>query len=347
MKITANQITFARIFLLPIPCALLLYGGIKAWWVAFFLYTALGITDTIDGILARKYGATRLGGLIDPVADKIFMASILIAFTGLGYFPWWGLALIFCRELLVTALRSSVAIRHGQVKLTTLAKLKTIIQMGGMGTFFWTMALPVPWLIGVSSFAGFCFLAPWVYLRLRGHKQPPFYLLPVGFAFVGVAMLGGLVEKETSLLIQALAIVGITLASAIEYLAASWRVFKKDGLTSFDITRIFWAVAYGFFALPVVGIYPEVFLPLLIGLSFELALGGLENVVTSEGGRLHNGWYLMTGTLATLFGVSSFLVAFAGIPMVFPLLAWVLAFGSALSFGVNFYRWRHLFAHAL
>jgi CDP-diacylglycerol--glycerol-3-phosphate 3-phosphatidyltransferase len=347
MRITANQITFARIFLLPIPCALLLFGGSTAWWVAFFLYTALGITDTIDGILARKYGATRLGGLIDPVADKIFMASILIAFTGLGYFPWWALSAIFCRELLVTALRSSVAVRHGQVKLTELAKLKTIIQMGGMGTFFWTMALPVPWLMAISGFAAICFFAPWVALRLRG-KNPPFYLLPVGCAFLSVVVLAALVSKETSLMLQAIAIVAITCASAIEYVAASWRMFKKDCLTSFDTTRIFWAISYGFLALPVVGYYPQVFLPLLIGLSFELALGGLENVVTSEGGRLQNGWYLLTGGLAAMFGISSFLAAlWWGTPVVLPALAWVLTLGSAVAFGVNFYRWRHLFAHAL
>ena len=115
-KITANLVTMARILLLPIPCAFLLYGGKLETWIAFFLYAILGATDFVDGAMARKEGPTKLGGLLDPVADKIFVASICLALVAIKLMPVWALIAILLRELFITALRSSVAYRDESIR---------------------------------------------------------------------------------------------------------------------------------------------------------------------------------------------------------------------------------------
>src|SRR6185503_323067 len=64
--VTANQVTFGRLCAIPLLCVLL-YGGHTAQLVALVLGIAVGFTDLLDGYLARKYGATVLGGLLDPI----------------------------------------------------------------------------------------------------------------------------------------------------------------------------------------------------------------------------------------------------------------------------------------
>jgi CDP-diacylglycerol--glycerol-3-phosphate 3-phosphatidyltransferase len=125
VRITANQVTMARIFLLPVPVYMLIYGETIQWWIAFGIFVILGATDFVDGWMARKEGPTRLGSLIDPVADKIFIAAIMLSMIAIGVFAPWIISVLLTRELLMTALRSSVAYRQQVFKTSLLAKLKT------------------------------------------------------------------------------------------------------------------------------------------------------------------------------------------------------------------------------
>src|SRR5262249_51252237 len=104
--ITANQVTFARLILLPIG-TWLLYRGVRGRWVALFAMTVVGCTDFVDGWLARRQGPTVLGGLMDPIADKVFVALIFLPAIDLGWLPWWMVTILFVREFVVTAARSS------------------------------------------------------------------------------------------------------------------------------------------------------------------------------------------------------------------------------------------------
>ena len=70
--ITANQVTLLRIVLLPLG-PYLLYGTVNEQWLALLFMTVLGCTDFVDGWLARRYGSTELGRLMDPIADKAFV----------------------------------------------------------------------------------------------------------------------------------------------------------------------------------------------------------------------------------------------------------------------------------
>ena len=102
MKITANMVTMTRIVLLPGPCALLLLDEVWAMWAALVTFTILGTTDFIDGIMARKEGPTKVGGLLDPVADKMMVAAIVFPLCARGIVPWWFVGVLLLRDVLMT-----------------------------------------------------------------------------------------------------------------------------------------------------------------------------------------------------------------------------------------------------
>ena len=131
MTLRANHLTILRVLLLPLPY-FLLYQGTLGRVAALVIFTALGITDYLDGLLARRHGATALGKLLDPIADKIFLAVIMVCLVDIDILPYWLVIPIFMRESLVAEIR-----RAGiTLEVTELAKLKTTIQMAASGLMF-------------------------------------------------------------------------------------------------------------------------------------------------------------------------------------------------------------------
>jgi len=128
MTIRANHITILRIALLPLPY-FLLYKGTLGRVAAILVFAVLGLTDYFDGVLARRYGVTPLGKLLDPIADKIFMAVIMVCLVDLQILPYWLVLPIFMRESLVAEIRGNGI----SLEVTELAKIKTAIQMGASG----------------------------------------------------------------------------------------------------------------------------------------------------------------------------------------------------------------------
>ncbi len=129
LKITPNRLTLLRIFLLPLPCVLL-FGGPEWKLTAVGLGSLLGLTDYLDGRLARRYGSSNLGRVLDPVADKIFVSVVYLLLTKLSYVPFWASASIVLREVVVTALRASGL---KDLKVWKLTKFKTTVQMTSAG----------------------------------------------------------------------------------------------------------------------------------------------------------------------------------------------------------------------
>src|SRR5258706_1194197 len=163
MRITANQVTLLRLLLIPIPCWLLYQGRTGQLW-ALGLATLLGCTDFIDGHLARKYGATVLGGLLDPIADKVFTAITFLPAVDLHWVPPWVVAALFVREFVVTALRSSYERRGQALKSTYLARYKTWAQMCGVGLL---MLLHIASATVNELVLATCAAAPLVFFLLR------------------------------------------------------------------------------------------------------------------------------------------------------------------------------------
>ncbi len=101
MKHVPNILTICRFVLIPFIVSEILY---KNFIVAFILLTISGITDVLDGMIARKYNfITNFGKLIDPVADKCTQIATLIALTNIHMIPQWILVVILSKEAVMIA----------------------------------------------------------------------------------------------------------------------------------------------------------------------------------------------------------------------------------------------------
>lgn len=94
-----NLISIARILLVgPVVWALL----DERSSLAMVLFAVAGISDAVDGFLAKHYHwESRLGGILDPLADKLLLIGTFLSLAWLGVIPWWLVALIVCRDLVV------------------------------------------------------------------------------------------------------------------------------------------------------------------------------------------------------------------------------------------------------
>jgi cardiolipin synthase (CMP-forming) len=99
-----NLFTLLRVLLTPFVAAAILQGSYLRALILFFL---AGISDIVDGLLARRLGeATRVGAYFDPIADKILLAVIYISLGVAHDIPWWMVALVFARDLLILGMAS-------------------------------------------------------------------------------------------------------------------------------------------------------------------------------------------------------------------------------------------------
>jgi CDP-diacylglycerol--glycerol-3-phosphate 3-phosphatidyltransferase len=201
-----NTLTWLRIFAIPLVVLLFYLPNSWADPAAGLLFAVAGITDSLDGYLARRMGLTsRLGAFLDPVADKLIVAVALVLLLSKEMPPIIipGLegidggratlregsvkvALVLCsiviigREIAISALREWMAEigQRGKVKVTRMAKLKTILQIVGLSCMLFRWNLPI----------------------LPGISLPVF---EIGFVLTVVAAV-------------------LTLLSAISYLRAAW-----------------------------------------------------------------------------------------------------------------------------
>lgn len=94
-----NLITICRLLLVPAVVYLIVTGEIL---IAFWLFAAAGISDAVDGFLAKRYGwVTDLGTYLDPLADKALLVSIFVALGILGELPIWLVFLVVSRDLFI------------------------------------------------------------------------------------------------------------------------------------------------------------------------------------------------------------------------------------------------------
>ena len=137
-----NILTYGRIAAVPVVVALLYWqsienGGLWLRWVALGIFIAAGVTDILDGYFARIWGQmSSLGRMLDPIADKLLVASCLLMLAAEEIIHGWSLlaaVIILCREILVSGLREYLAELRVGVPVTRLAKWKTIGQMVAVG----------------------------------------------------------------------------------------------------------------------------------------------------------------------------------------------------------------------
>ena len=125
-----NALTLFRIFLVPILVVVLLtkFDGKEFVGLAIFLIAA--ITDFLDGYLARRFKKiTRLGILLDPIADKLLVSAALISLVELKVAPAWMIVIIIGREFAVSGLRSIASQQGLAIPASPLGKGKMISQV--------------------------------------------------------------------------------------------------------------------------------------------------------------------------------------------------------------------------
>ena len=130
----ANMLTLARIFVVPIIVLVLYFPGKITCLVALILFVVACLTDYVDGFVARKYNqVTNVGKFMDPIADKILIAAVLVMLTELHWVPGWITIIIISREIVVTGLRAIAADQGKVIAADMLGKLKTVTQMFALG----------------------------------------------------------------------------------------------------------------------------------------------------------------------------------------------------------------------
>jgi len=133
LKKIPNILTIGRIIIVPFFVLAFYLPGFYGDLTACVLFVIASFTDFLDGMLARMMGEeSKLGELLDPIADKIIVATalILLVMTGtIKHYEVIAAIIILTREILISGLREFLA--RGQIKLpvTNLAKLKTFLQM--------------------------------------------------------------------------------------------------------------------------------------------------------------------------------------------------------------------------
>jgi len=172
-----NLLTLSRIFAVPLLVALLWWPGWQAGYgIAFALYCLMGITDYFDGYLARANGAvSRLGIFLDPIADKIMIAAVILMLVGTHDIEGLHLIaalVILLREIMVSGLREFLAPLSVSMPVSQLAKWKTALQLVAFGALILAGALPMElWIkaTGLAALWGAAVLTAitgWDYLRV-------------------------------------------------------------------------------------------------------------------------------------------------------------------------------------
>ena len=135
-----NLLTVLRLAAAPLTAGLVLYGEFA---MAFALFVFAGLSDAVDGYLAKRFGlATRLGRLLDPAADKALMLALFVTLAVLDRVPLWLAAAIITRDLLIVlGLVVALGLRAPiMVKPLTIGKLSTALQVIYIGVHLAALA---------------------------------------------------------------------------------------------------------------------------------------------------------------------------------------------------------------
>lgn len=172
-----NLLTYGRILAIPALVAILFWPR-DDWmrWLALGIYTVAAITDYLDGYIARAWSQqSAIGRMLDPIADKLLVAALLLMLVYTGQIEGWTLwaaIVILCREILVSGLREFLADLKVSVPVSKVAKWKTTAQLFALGFLIAGPAgdkvLPGNTMIGITLLwlaAGLTIYTGWDYFN--------------------------------------------------------------------------------------------------------------------------------------------------------------------------------------
>jgi cardiolipin synthase len=171
----ANLLTLSRIGAIPILVGLLYLQGPFWAWTACAVFTLVGLTDWLDGYVARSWRQqSDFGRFLDPIADKLLVASVILVLVAQDHIRGVmviAALIILCREIMVSGLREFLAGLKVGMPVSKLAKWKTAIQMIALGVLIvgdsGPPALPIRTIgeIGLTAAALLTLITGWDYLR--------------------------------------------------------------------------------------------------------------------------------------------------------------------------------------
>lgn len=125
-----NKLTMFRILLIPILVVVMMMSSDVKFLYALIIFAIASITDTLDGIIARKYNLiTDFGKFMDPLADKLLVISMMICLIEVNVIPAWIVIIIVARELSVSIMRAIAAANGKVIAAAKSGKAKTVSQM--------------------------------------------------------------------------------------------------------------------------------------------------------------------------------------------------------------------------
>jgi CDP-diacylglycerol--glycerol-3-phosphate 3-phosphatidyltransferase len=312
------------------------------WW-ALIAGTLIGCTDWIDGMLARKYGPTVLGGLLDPIADKVFIAFAYTPFADMGMVPWWACALMFVREFFITALRSAYEQRGMTFKTSYLAKAKTWTQMQGIGMMllfpllhshrgFMVGLLVTGMIVPIAAMAG-------LWLTRKKFWRGALWM---SASFVALATVFFWDESYAPRAMM-IGIVAITWISGLDYIVVGWPKLRAHGdFRRADGVRLLGALLLPFLLFAVLVETEAPRWTVFAILAFELAVGGLDNLLSHHKvATLALAWGSRVLGISLLLGGALLL---PGLATTFTVLATAI---SVVGVTAEFWRGRQYYVDAL
>jgi len=166
-----NLVTLARLLASPLVIYLILN---EAWVAAFWIFLVAGVSDAVDGFLAKRFNArTRVGGYLDPLADKVLLVSVFIALGYQHQLPQWIVILVVFRDLLIIGGALLVHTLTGKLEMRPLmiSKVNTVAQfllpvyvlgMLGLGIESASLGWGLLWLAAVTTcLSGAAYVVIW------------------------------------------------------------------------------------------------------------------------------------------------------------------------------------------
>lgn len=167
-----NLISLGRVILVPVVFWLLLTGETE---IAFILFVAAGVSDAVDGYLAKRFHwTTELGAYLDPLADKMLIVSVFLALGYMGALPLWLVIAVVSRDFLIVAgvVLSWLLDRPMQIAPSAVSKVNTLAQIvlagvvladEGFGLGLGAMRVVLVWLVGGLTIASLAmYLRTWL-----------------------------------------------------------------------------------------------------------------------------------------------------------------------------------------
>ncbi len=162
-----NALALLRIALAPLMFWLLvdrdnpIFANIDVSWIdyiAAFIFVIASVTDFFDGFIARSWNQmTKLGAILDPLADKLLMLAAFLGLVFLDRASPWAVLIILTREFFITGLRVQAASEGKSVSSTIAGKTKTVVQMVAVGFLLmnWPYATLLLWIaVAMTIYSG-------------------------------------------------------------------------------------------------------------------------------------------------------------------------------------------------